>query len=71
MDNGTNLKFFQSEFRTWYRTTLPYKVSVMAKNDIILNFTKRHGSYTQNGKAFEKWQQFSEQRPTFRVQNQE
>ena len=54
MDNGTNLRYFQTQFRSWYRT-LPYRVSVMAKNDIILNFNKRHGSYVNGGTAFEKW----------------
>ena len=54
MDNGTSLRYFKRNFRDWYGH-LPYRVSVMAKNDIILNFTKRHGSYSEDGTSFQKW----------------
>ncbi|MCA0428351.1 MAG: phage virion morphogenesis protein [Bacteroidetes bacterium] len=50
MTNG----LFRRNFRDWYGQ-LPYRVSVMAKNDIILNFTKRHGSYSEDGTSFKKW----------------
>lgn len=45
-------KRFQSQFNSWYND-LPYRVSNMAVNDILLNFQKRHGSY-QNG-VFVRW----------------